>query len=129
MTTRTTLLCALLAGCATGAQAQVLDRQTLAERLAGCSAVFDDMARAHPDASRTVRVRYAAKNYASLAMRLGDKPQTGAVLGREKQDIAGRRADPAQAQVLDEAFAQRDEGCNRLLEQNMALIDSLRDGR
>lgn len=123
------LLCIALACCASAAQAQVLDRQALAERLAGCAAVFDDMARAYPDASRTVRVQYSAKNYASLAMRLGEKPQIGSVLGREKKAIAERRADPAQAKALDEAFEQRDVECNRLLEHNMALIDSLRDGR
>ena len=114
---------------AAGAQAQVLDRPTLADRLAACSAIYGDMAAAHPQASRTVRVQYAAKNYLSLAMRLGERPQVAAVLARERKALAGRRADPAQAQGLDDAFAQRDDECNRLLEHNMALIDSLRDGR
>lgn len=114
---------------AAGAQAQVLDRPTLAERLAACSAIYGDIATAHPQASRTVRVQYAAKNYLSLAMRLGERPQVAAVLARERKALAERRADPAQAQGLDDAFAQRDDECNRLLEHNMALIDSLRDGR
>lgn len=114
---------------AAGAQAQVLDRPTLADRLAACSAIYGDMAAAHPQASRTVRVQYAAKNYLSLAMRLGERPQVAAVLARERKVLAERRADPAQAQGLDDAFAQRDDECNRLLEHNMALIDSLRDGR
>lgn len=114
---------------AAGAQAQVLDRPTLADRLAACSAIYGDMAAAHPQASRTVRVQYAAKNYLSLAMRLGERPQVAAALARERKALADRRADPAQAQGLDDAFAQRDDECNRLLEHNMALIDSLRDGR
>jgi hypothetical protein len=114
---------------AAGAQAQVLDRPTLAERLAACSAIYGDMAAAHPQASRTVRVQYAAKNYLSLAMRLGERSQVAAALAREHKVLADRRADPAQAQGLDDAFAQRDDECNRLLEHNMALIDGLRDGR
>lgn len=114
---------------AAGAQAQVLDRPTLADRLAACSAIYGDIAAAHPQASRTVRVQYAAKNYLSLATRLGERPQVAAVLARERKALAERRADPAQAQRLDDAFAQRDDECNRLLEHNMALIDSLRDGR
>lgn len=114
---------------ATAAQAEVLDRPTLADRLAACSAIYGDIAAAHPQASRTVRVQYAAKNYLSLAMRLGERPQVAAVLARERKALAERRADPAQAQGLDDAFAQRDDECNRLLEHNMALIDSLRDGR
>lgn len=114
---------------AAAAQAQVLDRPTLADRLAACSAIYGDIATAHPKASRTVRVQYAAKNYLSLAMRLGERPQVAAVLARERKALAERRADPAQAQGLDDAFAQRDDECNRLLEHNMALIDSLRDGR
>lgn len=123
-----TLLCAALVLCGIGAQAQVLDRQTLAERLAACSATFGDMAMAHPQASRTVRVQYAARNYASLAMRLGDKPQIGTVLAREKKAVAERRADAAQAALLDAVFEKRDDECNRLLEQNMSLVDSLREG-
>lgn len=114
---------------AAAAQAQVLDRPTLADRLAACSAIYGDIAAAHPQASRTVRVQYAAKNYLSLAMRLGERQQVAAVLARERNALAERRADPAQAQGLDDAFAQRDDECNRLLEHNMALIDSLRDGR
>ena len=114
---------------AVAAQAQVLDRPTLADRLAACSAIYGDIAAAHPQASRTVRVQYAAKNYLSLAMRLGERPQVAAVLTRERKALDERRADPAQAQGLDDAFAQRDDECNRLLEHNMALIDSLRDGR
>lgn len=114
---------------AASAPAQVLDRPTLADRLAACSAIYGDIAAAHPQASRTVRVQYAAKNYLSLAMRLGERPQVAAALARERKALAERRADPAQAQGLDDAFAQRDDECNRLLEHNMALIDSLRDGR
>ncbi|MFZ5456635.1 MAG: hypothetical protein ACOY9I_13345 [Pseudomonadota bacterium] len=114
---------------AAAAQAQVLDRPTLADRLAACSAIYGDIAAAHPQASRAVRVQYAAKNYLSLAMRLGERPQVAAVLARERKALAERRADPTQAQGLDDAFAQRDDECNRLLEHNMALIDSLRDGR
>lgn len=114
---------------AAAAQAQVLDRPTLADRLAACSAIYGDIAAAHPQASRTVRVQYAAKNYLSLAMRLGERPQVAAVLARERKALAERRADAVQAQGLDDAFAQRDDECNRLLEHNMALIDSLRDGR
>lgn len=114
---------------AAGAPAQVLDRPTLADRLAACSAIYGDIASAHPQASRTVRVQHAAKNYLSLAMRLGERPQVAAVLARDRKALAERRADPAQAQGLDDAFAQRDDECNRLLEHNMALIDSLRDGR
>lgn len=118
-----------LAVLAAGVPAQVLDRPTLADRLAVCSAVYGDIAAAHPQASRTVRVQYAAKNHLSLAMRLGERPQVAAVLARERKALAERRADPAQAQGLDDAFEQRDDECNRLLEHNMALIDSLRDGR
>ncbi|MDY0054903.1 MAG: hypothetical protein RBS46_01275 [Methyloversatilis sp.] len=118
-----------LALVAANAQAQVLDRSTLADRLAACSAIYGDIAAAHPQASRTVRVQYAAKNHLSLAMRLGERPQVVSVLERERKALAERRADPAQAQALDDAFAQRDDECNRLLEHNMALIDSLRDGR
>jgi hypothetical protein len=114
---------------AASAPAQVLDKPTLADRLAACSAIYGDIAAAHPQASRTVRVQYAAKNYLSLAMRLGERPQVASVLARERKTLAERRADPAQAQALDDAFAQRDDECNRLLEHNMALIDSLRDGR
>jgi hypothetical protein len=122
------VLCAGLV-LAAPACAQVLDRQALAERLAACSAAFEDMAKAHPESSRVLRIQYAAKNYTSLAMRLGEKPQIGAVLGKERKAVAERRADAAGAAALDEAFERRDDECNRLLEHNMALIDSLRDGR
>lgn len=109
--------------------AQVLDRQTLAERLVGCAAAFTDAAQVESDPSRASRLRYAAKNYTGLAMRLGDRPQLAATLDKEKKSLAERRADPGQAAALDAGFDQRDEGCNRLLEQNMSLIDGLRGSK
>jgi hypothetical protein len=105
-------------------------RQSLANQLATCSAAFADAAAAAAgEASRASRLAYAGRNQLQLAMRLADRAVTSATLNAERKALAERRADPAGAAALDAGFERRSDECNRLIEQNMAVIDSLRDGR
>ncbi|MDP2869562.1 hypothetical protein [Methyloversatilis sp.] len=123
-TTFAMTLCAVSFACSAGDD----PRQSLANQLAACSAAFADAAAAG-EASRASRLGYAGKNQLQLAMRLADRSVTSATLSTERKALAERRADPAGAAALDASFERRSDECNRLIEHNMAVIDSLRDGR
>lgn len=122
-TTFAMLLCAVSFACSAADD----PRQSLANQLAACSVAFADAAAADP--SRASRLAYASRNQLQLAMRLADRAVTSATLNAERKALAERRADPAGAAALDAGFERRSDDCNRLIEQNMAVIDSLRDGR
>ena len=123
-TTFAMLLCAVSFACSAADDL----RQSLANQLATCSAAFADAAAAG-DPSRASRLGSASRNQLQLAMRLADRAVTSATLNAERKALAERRADPAGAAALDAGFERRSDDCNRLIEQNMAVIDSLRDGR